>query len=38
MTMLERCENADEREQAGAEVGDRNAGLDRRSAGFSVTT
>ena len=25
--MLERRQNADEREQAGAEVGDRNAGL-----------
>ena len=35
MTMLERRENADEREQAGAEIGDRNAGLDRRPAGLS---
>ena len=32
MTMLERGENADEREEPGAEIGQRHAGLHRRTA------
>src|SRR5262245_33778549 len=35
MSMLKRRKNTDEREQAGAEIGDRDAGLDRRPAGLS---
>src|SRR5262245_30909533 len=35
MTMLERGEDPDQREQSGAEIGQRNAGLDRRAAGVA---
>src|SRR5262249_17929058 len=35
MTILERSENADEREESGAEIGNRHAGLDRRTAALA---
>src|SRR5437867_12679222 len=35
MTMVERCENPDEGEETGAQVGERHSGLDGRAAGLA---